>query len=535
MLACACSKPPVKQIPAAVAAPVPAVAVAEAKKVYRTAAVGRINSLDPSQISNVAEKMMISNLVDTLFQRNIATGEIVPRACEKYDVSSNGLKIRIILRKDLFWSSGQRIKAKDYESALRRLLKPKTKAPIAKKLLSIQGAQEILDGAFYNPENIGIDSTDMMSKSELTITLHKPDPMILQTLADPATAPIPAAIYENKQEEIFSPANFLTSGPFTVTQKSATSYLLQKNRHHRFFSAIQIDEVIFYTLASGYEGEKMFLSGLIDEFGYPDLTISENTISQLTGTGYVTFQPDLRTVFLRLNVNEAPLNQFQLRQAVAMSVNHKRLLETIAIYGEKRAESIMPEAVKFYDAPHGYYANPVSGKEMLTTLGYCEKGDCSLMPKITLLYPDTMNMKKIALQFATQFKQSLNTTQIELKAMEVPTFINAVEKNDFVLALDEIAIGSDEVFGFLHAFVTGNPLSGGYSNPEYDKLVQQAYSSTNPVDMKKYYREAESLLLKDVIVIPLMFKTTPILLHKRVKGFVPNVWNSHPFETLSLK
>jgi oligopeptide transport system substrate-binding protein len=509
--------------------------VAVAKKTYRTAAVGKITSLDPALISTVSEKILIPNLVDTLFQRNIATGEIVPRACEKFEISQDGLKIKMTLRKDLFWSNGQRIKARDYEMSFRRLLKPKTKSTIAKKLTRIKGAQEMIDGAFYNPENFGVSSTDLISQSELVITLIKPDPMFLQTLSDAGTAPIPADTYENQQDDIFSPAKYISSGPFTITQKSATSYLLQKNRHHRFASAIQIDEVLFFTLSSTREGEKMFLSGLIDQFGYPDLQISENTIAKLTGTGYVEFQQDLRTVFLRMNVNQSPLNQVQLRQAIAMSVNHQRLLETIAINKEKRAESLVPDQLKYYDAPHGFYANPTAAKDLLNSLGYCEKDQCALMPRITLLYPDTINMKKIALQFSTQIKQTLNTNQIQLKSMEVSTFLHAVEKNDFEMALDELAIGPDEVFGFLHAFVTGNTLSGGYSNPDYDQLIQQAVSSTNALDMKKYYREAESLLLRDVVVIPLMFKTTPILLQKRVKGYVPNVWDVHPFETISLR
>jgi oligopeptide transport system substrate-binding protein len=123
------------------------------------------------------------------------------------------------LRKDLFWSTGQRIKAKDYEAGLRRLLKPKTNATIAKKLSKIQGAQEMLDGAFYNPENLGISATDLISQSELTITLIKPDPMILQTLSDAGTAPIPADTYENQQDEIFNAEKYISSGPFTITPK----------------------------------------------------------------------------------------------------------------------------------------------------------------------------------------------------------------------------------------------------------------------------------------------------------------------------
>lgn len=508
---------------------------APVQKIFRTAVVGKIASLDPSQISSFAEQYLVSNLVDTLFQRNISSGEIIPRACDRFEVSPNGLQWRIFLRKDLFWSTGQRIKAKDYEVAFRRLLKPKTKAPIAKKLLYIQGAQEMLDGAFYNPENVGVSSTDLISQSEVTFTLIKPDPMFLQLLSDPATAPIPADIYENRQDEIFDVGNYISSGAFTVSQKSATSYSLQKNRHYRFFSAIQIDGVDFFTLSTAVEGEKMFLSGLLDQFGYPDLSISDQTIAKLVGTGFVIFQPDLRVVFLRMNTNQSPLSQVQLRQAIAMSVEHERLISSIAVRGEKRSESMVPGDIKFYDAPHGFYSNPTGGKELLNQLGYCDKGQCGLLPRLTLLYPDTLSMKKIALQFATQLKLSLATNQIQLKSMEVSPFLNAIEKSDYTMALDELAVSPNEIFGFLHAFVSGNSLSGGYANPDYDRLIAQALSSTNPTDMKKYYREAESLLLRDVVVIPLLTKTTPILLHQRIKGFVPNIWNNHPFETLSIK
>lgn len=520
----------------AAAAPTQAVATeAPASKTFRTGAVGRFNTLDVANITTVAEKMILSNLVDTLFQRSAQTGEIVPRACDRFEISPDGMRIKMVLRKDLFWSDGKRIKARDYEAALRRLLKPKTKAVIAKKLSVIKGAQEMLDGAFYNPDDLGVSSVDLMSQSELTITLDKPNPLFIQVLADPSTAPIPAETYEDRQDEIFKAAHYVSSGPFVITKKSPNSYALKKNRHHRYASNIQLDEVVFYIFNSVAEAEKMFLSGLIDFFGYPDAAISEDTIASLAGTGYVGYQPDLRTVFVRLNTTQVPLSQFQLRQALAMSLNHNRLMSSVAIWGEKKAESLVPESVKFYDAPHGYYSNEAAGKEILTNHGFCEKGNCETMPRMTVLYPETLAMKKIALQLSTQLKQTLSTSQIQTKSLDIDNFVTSVGKNDFVMALDEIAVGPDEVFGFLHAFVSGNPLSGGYSNPDYDRLIQQALSSGNVADMKKYYREAESMLLRDVIVIPILFKTTPFLLHKRVGGFMANVWNVHPFESIYIK
>lgn len=478
--------------------------------------------------------MLVANLVDTLFERNIQTGEIVPRACANYEVTSDGLQWRFFLRKDLFWSNGKPVRAKDYENALRRLLKPKTKAKIARKLDTIQGAQEVLDGAFFNPDNIGIASIDLMKSSELDITLSKPDFHLLQTLSDPSTGPIPSDAFEVMQDQVFNIENWISSGPFTITQRSPSSYLLQKNRHYRKFTGIKIDEVVFVTVSSVIEGEKMFLSGLLDEFGYPDLKLDNETIASLSGTGFVAFQPDLKTVFVRLNTKQGPFSQFQYRQAMAMSVNHEQLINLVGLEGQKAAKSLIPEDLKFYDPPHGFYSNAAEAKQMLDNLGYCVKNDCRYAPKITIIYPNTTTMKKIAGAFANQIRETLTLKEIQLKPMDVKAFVTSVSKGDYVMALDELSVSSDDPFGLLHSFALGNPIAGGYSNPEFDVPVQRAAASSNLADAERFYREAESVILRDIAIIPIVFESTPLLIHKRVGGYIPNIWNVHPYENLQL-
>jgi oligopeptide transport system substrate-binding protein len=532
LTACSGKTPPAQpaSAPGQPATPAPVV-----KKVFRTAAVGKFSTLDPAKIETVSERMIVSNLVETLFQQDVRSGQPVPRACGSYEVSPDGLKWKFILRKDLFWSNGKKIKGRDYVAALRRLLKPKTAAKIATKLTSIKNAQEIIDGAFYNPDDLGLKYYDQENQSEVEITLIKPDPFLLFTLSQPETAPINSADYDIREDEIFSMKQWVSSGPFVISQRSPSVYILQKNHHHRYYNSIKIDEVVFFTLGSVIEGEKMFMSGMIDQFGYTDLNISERTTTTLAGTGYVKFQPDFKTVFLRLNINQSPLNQFKLRQALAMGLDQNALIESVALVGEKKAQSLISDETKFYNPPHGYYANPTAAIENLQSMGFCEKDGCGLLPKITILYPEVSSMRKIAGALVNQLKKSLQSNQIEAKSIDSKTFVETVQKGNYAIALDEIAVNTDDVFGFLHAFESGNPLSGGYINGEYDQLILQANATQNLVDTQKYYREAESMLLRDVVVIPLLYKTTPILLHTRVVGFIPNIWDQHPFELIQLK
>ena len=67
---------------------------------------------------------------------------------------------------------------------------------------------------------------------------------------------------------------------------------------------------------------------------------------------------------------------------------------------------------------------------------------------------------------------------------------------------------------------------GDYSNPEFDKLIQQASAATGD-DRYKLITEAQTILLTDLPAIPLWYQNATAVTNKDLKGYVFN-WQQKP-------
>ncbi len=61
--------------------------------------------------------------------------------------------------------------------------------------------------------------------------------------------------------------------------------------------------------------------------------------------------------------------------------------------------------------------------------------------------------------------------------------------------------------------------NSGYASAEYDSLVAQAQAETDPMKAMKIMRDAEDVLMADMPLIPLYYRTTPMMIAPYVKGW----------------
>jgi oligopeptide transport system substrate-binding protein len=74
----------------------------------------------------------------------------------------------------------------------------------------------------------------------------------------------------------------------------------------------------------------------------------------------------------------------------------------------------------------------------------------------------------------------------------------------------------------------------GYSNAEYDELLQSAGEQVDLARRRLYLEEAERVLLADHAVIPLYFYVSKHLVKPEVGGWQDNTLNYHYSQHLSL-
>jgi oligopeptide transport system substrate-binding protein len=90
---------------------------------------------------------------------------------------------------------------------------------------------------------------------------------------------------------------------------------------------------------------------------------------------------------------------------------------------------------------------------------------------------------------------------------------------------------------FLFLNETSNPgfNYGNYSSPEYDALMQRAAASTDVDERAAILAEAETVFLRDVPQVPLMYYSSRSLVSPKVVGWEENLRNVHPTRFLSIQ
>ena len=114
------------------------------------------------------------------------TGELVPAAAERWDISADGLTYTFHLREQARWSNGDKLKAGDFVFGLRRLVAPATGAFYADMLAAVSNAPAIVAGELP-VESLGIEAPD---EQTLVLRLTRPTPYLLSLLTHPSTFPM---------------------------------------------------------------------------------------------------------------------------------------------------------------------------------------------------------------------------------------------------------------------------------------------------------------------------------------------------------
>ena len=68
----------------------------------------------------------------------------------------------------------------------------------------------------------------------------------------------------------------------------------------------------------------------------------------------------------------------------------------------------------------------------------------------------------------------------------------------------------------------------GWKNPEYDRILALARQETDPVRRMQLLRQAETILLEDLPVLPIYTYVSNSLVKPYVRGLYPSLLDMHP-------
>ena len=261
---------------------------------------------------------------------------------------------------DTRWSDGIPVTADDFVYAWKRILEPDFHSPAAPLLFDIKNARAVKEGEM-TVDDLGVAALDL-TLLEVTFERKIDYDRFLENVASIALVPVRADTVDYEPETWAMSSNdpisltLLSNGPFSIKQ-------LDYNR------GAMLERSIYYRL-EGKRGENIMrfvrpyrivldfsrpLESQVDSFittnanSVPD----ENNIFFLGDLPNARFegmrnQADLREMLsaytVHFNVNAAPLNRAEVRQALSIALDRNHIANMVGL-GVKPATGIVPAGI----------------------------------------------------------------------------------------------------------------------------------------------------------------------------------------------
>ena len=377
--------------------------------------------------------------------------------------------------RDAKWENGESVTANDFKFSWLRTLKDNSDSNYSYILFPIKGAKAYNEGK-AKAEDVGIK---VINERILEVTLDQPAMYLDSLVSFPIFVPLNEKYYKNSGNYYGTDVGYImANGAYKLVKWDHDNELkLVKNEKYWNSSKIKIKNI---------KGKFYDTSSILEEFknGELDLTfIYEDQDEELKNDKRLTVYDGNSVWYLEYNLKNKFLCNKKIRQALTMAVDKKELAE-ILYPSAKAAYGFVPDSIigvdKSFREESGE-AFPVFNPEKARKLfleGMKELG-MEKVPKITLVYNDAANNRKIVEYVQWALKNELNY-EIELESVSFKTKILKMIQSDFDIVLAGWGGDYNDASSYMDLWVTnGGNNHTSYANPKYDRLIEIAQTSLN--------------------------------------------------------
>ncbi|WP_430790356.1 ABC transporter substrate-binding protein [Virgibacillus flavescens] len=224
-----------------------------------------------------------------------------------------------------------------------------------------------------------------------------------------------------------------------------------------------------------------------------------------------------RVSYLGFNMDKAPFNELEFRQAVAYGVDQEAYVEQLNGLGIYNESIIGPKVFGYNEEAKdaGYAFDKDKAAQMIEENGYSGQ-------KVTLLVANRDNYMKMAEIVQAQLTEI--GLEVEIETMEWATFLETSSKGNYEMTFlgwsNSTADGSELLYPNLHSDNIGSSNRSMYNNAEFDKLVDESRTTVDQEVRKEKLHEANILAIKDAPWIVMEHGTVTAAYDKSVEGLV---------------
>src|SRR5450830_45532 len=252
-------------------------------------------TIDPGMVNGVSESNVVLQVFDGLTRiddKNVPQ----PAIAESWTISTD-LKTYVFTLRDASWTDGTPVTADDFEYAWKRALTPELASPYAYALYYVYGGQafntSIKVGTKYyvqavdakgNPltkkvgdkdvpvanmakeidpsKDVGVKALDAKT---LQVDLQSPAPYFLDLTATGTLYPVCKAVVSTNDKWASNPTNFVTNGPFKLTEWSHNEKMtFVNNPTYWDKDKVQLTKITYLMVNDSSTALSMYQSGQLD-------------------------------------------------------------------------------------------------------------------------------------------------------------------------------------------------------------------------------------------------------------------------------
>ncbi|MDI3339440.1 MAG: ABC transporter substrate-binding protein [Sphaerobacter sp.] len=474
--------------------------------------LGEAQTINPLLVNETEGTWRCRMLFGEFVELDPASLKPSPGIAKEWIVSDDGREVTFTLQDNVTFSDGTPLTAKDIEFTLYAILKKETASPHAARFLPIAGAS-----AYYEGKADTISGIQVIDDKTIKLTTAEPYAALLVNLRH--LRPLPKHLLDGKnlREDAFF-QNPVGAGPFMFKSWSTgQDFVAVRNPHYWEEGKPYLDGFTHRTIPDAQTLVIALQTGQIHGTDYAQPTQAEDLQKEEHLT--VLTVPPGKDIngwsFSQKNVEA--LRDVRVRRAIAMAIDTERFASDFLLgLGRPANGPIAPGNWAYNENLKPIPYDPAEAKRLVE-----EAGVSGLTLKFTTNAGN--HLREDWLTFTQQSLAELGiTVQPDLK--EWSQVVQSATEGTFEVICPTWAGATYDPDELFDALGTDKPRNVfGYSNPEFDEVMQKGRTTLDLDERAKIYARAQEILLADVPVFYAWDRPFIYVVSKDYEGYTNNI------------
>ncbi len=463
-------------------------------------------ALDGAQVTDVNSARVIRRINESLIGFADERAELVPGLAESWEVSPDGLEYTFRLRQNVKFHDGTPFNAGAVRYSLMRQIDEAHPA-------NAFGTYPFVSFYFGNVQDVAV-----IDEHTVKIVQKTPRASLLAALASAAAAIVsPAAVEKYGQDY---PQNPVGTGPFKFSSwDRGIAVNLEPNQEY-WGGPTKLQGVIFKPFTEEQARVAALQTAAVNFV--VDLPPDNVEILENDPNVAVLKQPGLHIWYIGLNTMKKPLDDPRVRRAFAHALDKESITrDVLRGTGEVAKNILNPGTWGYTDDVPTYERDLEKAKQLLAEAGHPDGF------AINLWAPESGSGMQSPVAMSTVIQANLAEigVQANIQTFEWGTFLNNLRAGDQEMFVNSWMSGVPDpdmtLYPFLHSsqWAPNGPNRFFYKNPEVDKLLEDARTTSDQEQRAELYRQVQKIALDELPLIPVEHQIQTAAMASNLKNF----------------